>query len=122
MSMADLKQKVQEDDEVKMKSLTLFSAQIPGTKGYFSQEAKKAAALEKWLRLSSNGEEMFNVFLTFSMPDRHINELHRLLPGSDAYLNKKVIPNLSDILPDQDSDMYIDETLAWPRRTGRISA
>ena len=121
MSMAELKQKVQEDDEAVMKSLTLFSAQIPGTKGYFSQEAKKAAALEKWLRITSNGEEMFNVFLTFSMPDRHINELHRLLPGSDAYLNKKVIQNLSEIPPDEDPDMYIDEKTDYMLRSRALN-
>ena len=121
MSLAELKQKVQEDDEAVMKSLTLFSAQIPGTKGYFGQEAKKAAALEKWLRITSNGEEMFNVFLTFSMPDRHINELHRLLPGSDAYLNKKVIPNLSEIPPDEDPDMYIDEKTDYMLRSRALN-
>ena len=40
MTMSDLKEKVKQDDAAVMKSLILFTAQIPGTKGYFSQEAK----------------------------------------------------------------------------------
>ena len=52
--MAELKEKVAQDDEAVIKSLVLFSAQIPGTKGYFSQEAKKAVALERWIRIQSN--------------------------------------------------------------------
>ena len=81
MTMTELKEKVAQDDVAVMKSLVLFSGQIPGTKGYFSQEAKKSVAMERWIRLKYNGDEMLNVFLTFSLPDQHLEDLHRLLPG-----------------------------------------
>ena len=109
MTMTELKEKVAQDDVAVMKSLVLFSGQIPGTKGYFSQEAKKSVAMERWIRLKSNGDEMLNVFLTFSLPDQHLEDLHRLLPGHEQYLGKTVVQNLSDIPPDADLSRYIEE-------------
>ena len=109
MTMSDLKEKVKQDDAAVMKSLILFTAQIPGTKGYFSQEAKKSVAMERWIRLKSHGEEMLNVFLTFSLPDQHLEDLHRLLPGNEQYLGKIVVKDLSDIPSDADPDLYIDK-------------
>ena len=67
MSMDELKKLVDEDNEAIKKSLILFSSQIPGTKAYFGQEMKKSVAMERWVRIMSNGEEMLNVFLTFSL-------------------------------------------------------
>ena len=109
MTMAELKDKVAKGDDAVMKSLVLFSGQIPGTKGYYSQEAKKSVAMERWIRLRSNGEEMLNVFLTFSLPDQHLDDLHRLLPGHERYLGKTVVKNLSDIPSDADESQYIDQ-------------
>ena len=109
MTMAELKAKVEEENDMIMKSLVTFASQIPGTKGFFSQESKKAVAMEKWIRIMSKGDEMFNVFLTFSLPDLHIEELHRWLPNSDQYLGKIVVPKLSDVPPDADPSQYIDE-------------
>ena len=37
LTIAELKEKVAQNDEAVIKSLVLFSSQIPGTKGYFSQ-------------------------------------------------------------------------------------
>ena len=121
MTMAELKEKVVENDPAVMKSLVLFSAQIPGTKGYFSQEAKKSVAMERWIRLKSNGEEMLNVFLTFSLPDQHMEELHRLLPGHEEYLGKIVVPKLTDIPPEADPCLYIDEKTDYILRSTAIN-
>ena len=109
MSLAELKEKVTEDNETIMKSLVAFSSQIPGTKGYFAQESKKAVALEQWIRIMSDNEEMLNTFLTFSLPDFHMEELHQILPGSEEYLGKIVVPKMSDVPPDANADDYIDE-------------
>ena len=121
MTMAELKAKVEEDDDTIMKSLVTFASQIPGTKGFFSQESKKAVAMEKWIRIMSNGDEMFNVFLTFSLPDMHIEELHRFLPNSDQYLGKIVVPKLSDIPPGADASLYIDEKTDFLLRSSALS-
>ena len=122
MSMAELKEKVAQDDEAVIKSLVLFSAQIPGTKGYFSQEAKKAVALERWIRLKSGGEEMLNTFLTFSLPDQHLDDLHRLLPGSEQYLGKTVVDSMEDVPPDTDISGYIDKKTDYLLRSNAVSA
>ena len=109
MTIGELKEKVAQGDDAVLKSLVLFSGQIPGTKGYFSQEAKKSVAMERWIRLKSNGEEMLNVFLTFSLPDQHLDDLHRLLPGHEQYLGKTVVKKLSDIPSGADQSQYIEE-------------
>ena len=121
MTMRELKAKVDEEDDTIMKSLVTFASQIPGTKGFFSQESKKAVAMERWIRIMSAGDEMFNVFLTFSLPDIHIEELHRLLPNSDRYLGKIVVPKLTDIPPDADASLYIDETTDYLLRSRALS-
>ena len=59
----------------------------------------------------SNGEEMLNVFLTFSLADIHMEELHMLLPGHEQYFGKTVVKTLDDIQPDADASQYIDEKL-----------
>ena len=109
MSMDELKKLVDEDNEAIKKSLILFSSQIPGTKAYFGQEMKKSVAMERWVRIMSDGEEMLNVFLTFSLADIHMEELHMLLPGHEQYLGKTVVKSLDDIPPNADASQYIDE-------------
>ena len=116
MTMADLREKVAQDDPAVMKSLILFTAQIPGTRGYYSQEAKKSVAMERWIRLKSKGEEMLNVFLTFSLPDHHLEDLHRVLPGHERYLGKIVVKDLSDIPADANPDLYIDKATDFELR------
>ena len=122
LTMAELKEKVAQDDEAVIKSLVLFSAQIPGTKGYFSQEAKKAVALERWIRLKSGGEEMLNTFLTFSLPDQHLDDLHRLLPGSERYLGKTVVDSMEDVPPDADMSLYIEKKQDYLLRSTAVQA
>ena len=109
MTMEELKEKVAQNDDAVMKSLVLFSGQIPGTKGYFSLEAKRSVAMERWIRLKSDGKEMFNVFLTFSLPDTHLDDLHQRLPGHEQYLGKTVVANMSDIPTGADESLYIDK-------------
>ena len=53
--------------------------------------------------------EMFNLFLTFSAADMQWTELHKLFPGSEKYLGKKIVKNLDEIPEDADKDEYITE-------------
>ena len=52
---------------------------------------------------------MLNTFLTFSLPDQHLDDLHRLLPGHEAYLGKTVLDNLKDVPEDADPADFIDK-------------
>ena len=121
MTMTELKERVEQNDPSIMKSLLAFSAQIPGTKAYFSYESKKSVAMERWIRIWSEGKEMLNVFLTFSLADRHMEELHRLLPGSDQYLGKTVVKRLTDIPPGNDPSLFIDERTDFLLRTKALN-
>ena len=40
---------------------------------------------------------MFNSFLTFSAADGHWDELHKKLPGSKEYLEKKIVKKLDEV-------------------------
>ena len=109
ISLSELKEKVSKECDAVMKTLMAFTSQIPGTKGMFAQESKKAVAMEQWIRIISNGKEMFNTFLTFSLPDYHMEELHRLLPGSDQYLGKIIVKKMADVPTGADPKKYIEE-------------
>ena len=56
----------------------------------------------------SKTEETMNLFLTLSFPDLHEPALHRLLPGSERYLDKTVVSSLADLPPGADPELYID--------------
>ena len=47
---------------------------------------------------------MFNVFATFSAADNHWDELHKLFPGHERYVGKKVVKSLEDIEESERSD------------------
>ena len=107
LTMEEIKQRVANDDQKIMKSLLYFGATIQGTRQYFSTEASKSISMERFVRIASGNEAMLNLFLTFSLPDLHMPELHRLLPGSNRYLNKIVVKNLSDIPAGANPMLYI---------------
>ena len=69
----------------------------------------------------SDGDEGFNIFLTFSLPDLHLQELHRLLPGSSAYLDKIVVQSEADIPPGADPANYITKKMDNALRLAAIS-
>ena len=98
-----------EENDAIMKSLTVFSAQIPGSRGFWRHAQKKLFAFERWLEWTSQGQDRLNVFITLSMPDHHLQELHRLLPGHEAYLYKTVVKRKEDIPAGEDPNNYITE-------------
>ena len=74
----------------------------------------------RYVRISSNDKRFFNVFHTVSAADLHWDDLHRLLPGSEEYLNKIVVKKLDDIPPDQDVNDYIDRDTDHKLRTANL--
>ena len=121
LTLAEVQAKIRSGDETIIKSLLSFGSQIQGTKQYFKAEAGKALSMEKWVRILSNGQEMMNLFLTFSLPDLHMPELHRLLPGHEEYLGKTVIAKLADIPPGEDPANFIDEKTDYRLRTKALN-
>ena len=79
-------------------------------------------ALERWIRIQSNGEEMLNTFLTFSLPDQHLDDLHRLLPGSEQYMGKTVVNSLEDVPPEADISLFIDKKTDYILRSQAVQA
>ena len=109
LTIDDIKERVSRNDDQMMKSLLHFGATIPGTRQYFKYESSKSISFERFVRYETDNEGMLNVFLTFSLPDLHMHELHRLLPGSERYLNKTVVKKSTDIPADANADDYITE-------------
>ena len=51
---------------------------------------------ESFSKSLSGKENGYNHFLTFSFPDNHMEQLHKLLPGHAEYLGKTVVPEMLD--------------------------
>ena len=86
LTMEELKEKVSVGDNSIFKSLLYFSSTIQGTRQYFRRQSDLAVSMVRWLDIQSEGKEIFNLFLTFSFPDLHIPELHRLLPNLEDWV------------------------------------
>ena len=84
MTIQEVLQKIEEGDERIIGSLIMFSAQIPGSRGFWKLEMKKLLALQRFIEHFSDGEERINVFMTFSLPDYHMEELHASFQGRRA--------------------------------------
>ena len=72
----------------------------------------------------SSNQNMFNLFLTFSVADLHEPALHEKLPGSETkkYLNKTVVKDL-DLLPmGSDKSTFIDEKTDYQLRMKAMNA
>ena len=67
---------------------------------------------EAWGRTAATHKEMFNSFLTFSAADGHWNELHKLLPGHERYLGKRIVKSLDDV-EESERDNCITELEDW---------
>ena len=96
-------------DQSIIKKLYGFSSQIKGSQQFFSNSIKQAVNFLRHIRITSGNKEMFNVFLTFSLADFHERALHEKLPGSEEYLNKKVITDIRLVPEGEDPSEYIDE-------------
>ena len=106
-TVKDLREKLESGDKSALSSLFCFGKEIRGTPQFFGQHMCKSVSFLRDIRIESNDSEMFNLFLTFSAADNHWNQLHKLLPGSEKYLDKKLVDNPKDIPADANKDEYI---------------
>ena len=83
-----------------------FGKSLDGSSQYFYNHSNNSLALMDHIRLKSDDTEAFNVFSTFSAADMHWDDLHRLLPESEQYLDKIVVKSL-DGIKEEDLAKYI---------------
>jgi hypothetical protein len=107
LTIGQVKEKVAADDETTIKGLMYFAKEIQGTRAHFKYESAKSISFERFTRIDTDNIGALNLFLTFSLSDLHMPEMHRLLPGSEAYLGKIVVKKESDIPADADRTDYI---------------
>ncbi|KAL8603445.1 hypothetical protein ACOMHN_053112 [Nucella lapillus] len=91
LTMAELKQHMEEGNEKLLNKLMYFSAPIPGTKQHLRYEADKAVSFVKFFNVTSDDSDMFTLFKTFSAADLHWDDFHRTLPKSEKYLGKRLV-------------------------------
>ena len=105
LSLEQVKEALQDSSSNLSQCMVHMSAQIPGTNAYFAHARKLVKATEEWIRIVSCNDERFNTFITLSLPDSHMEQLHKFLPGSEKYLGKTPVDNMTGM----DHDKYIDK-------------
>ena len=108
-TVKQLKENMEAGDKSVLKGLFCFGKDIKGTPQFFAQQMCKSVNFLRDIRIESEDTEMFNLFLTFSAADLQWTQLHKLLPGSEKYLGKKLVKNMNDIPEDANPDDYITE-------------
>merc|ERR1711860_47020 len=106
-TVKDLREKLESGDKSALNSLFCFGKDIRGTPQFFGQHMCKSVSFLRDIRIESDDTKMFNLFLTFSAADNHWEQLHKLLPGSEKYLGKKIVKSLKDIPADANKDEYM---------------
>ena len=96
-NLEEINQKLKEGDEKTLRSLYCYTSSIEGSQQMFSQKISMAYSFLRNIRITSDDTEMFNGFLTYSMADNYWNDLHKLLPGSERYLGKRIVKCLNDV-------------------------
>ena len=120
VSLSELKQAISENNDRIIKKLLYFAAPIPGTRQDLWYQSDKAVSLIRYVCISTNNERFFNIFHTVSAADLHWDDLHRLLPGSEAYLNKIVVKCMDDIPADEDFSKFIDQAMDYKLRSDNL--
>ena len=90
-----------------MNNLKAYSIGLPGSSSYFDSMAKQSLAYLDHMRVRSDDEQKWDLFQTFSLPDLHLDSLHKILPGSEKYLGKTLIGKLSAIPEGEDPSGYM---------------
>ena len=120
ISLLELKKALSEKNDKIIKKLLYFSVGIPGTRQDLWYQRDKAMSLIRYVCISSNNKRFFNVFHTVSAADLHWDDLHRLLPGSEAYLHKIVVKSIDDIPCDSESSNYILQATDYQLRSANL--
>ena len=98
-NFAEVKEKLLDPSSNYSKCFASMSSQIKGGSTYFYSKRREALAFEKFIRIQSGNTERFNLFLTLSLADGHMAQLHTQLPGSSAYLGKTVVEDATGMDP-----------------------
>ena len=104
-NFAEVKEKLLDPTSNYSKCFASMSSQIKGGSTYFFSKRRESLAFEKFIRIYSGNTERFNLFLTLSLADGHMAQLHKLLPGSSAYLGKTVVEDATGL----DPQLYISK-------------
>ena len=104
LTMSELKKLVETGNERIIKKLMYFAAPIPGTRQNLRYQTDKAVSLVKFVRITSDDKDMFNFFQTFSAADFHWDDLHRLLPNSNEYLDKRLVDSMAEVSEHEQAD------------------
>ena len=118
-NLEEINQALKEGDEKTLRSLYCYSSSIEGSQQYFSQKISMAYSFLRHVRISSGDKEMFNSFFTFSAADLHWDELHKLLPGHERYIGKRIVKNLEDV-EESERENCITEVEDWILRYNAI--
>ena len=121
ITVQELKEQVAAGNLSTFKSLMYFTRSIVGSRQFFKYEAKKAMSFVNWVHIMSDMKETFNLFLTLSIADLHEPALHRLLPGHELYLDKKVVNSLDQIPAGSDPSEYILASHDFRLRTEAVA-
>ena len=119
LSMAEMRLAIQEGNSRLLNKLLYFAAPIPGTRQYMRYKSDQALSMVRFVRLTSDDQDVFTFFQTFSAADLLWDDLHLLIPGSDAYLHKTVVTSLQDV-PEDEIPGCIEATLDHTLRSKAI--
>ena len=124
MSSKDLIAAVEDpDSEVgkgTMNNLKAYTIALPGSMSYFDSMAKQSVAYLDHMRARSDDEQKWDLFQTFSLPDLHLDSIHKILPGSKKYLGKTLVSKLSDIPEGEDPRGFLLKKDDFLLRTAMI--
>ena len=103
-----------------MNNLNAYTISLPGSSSYFDKMAKQSLAYLDHMRARSDDEQKWDLFQTFSLPDLHLDSIHKILPGSKKYLGKTLVSKLSDIPEGEDPSGFLLKKDDFLLRTAMI--
>ena len=109
-----------ETGKLVMNNLKAFTIGLPGSSSYFDKMAKQSLAYLDHMRARSDDEQKWDLFQTFSLPDLHLDSIHKILPGSKKYLGKTLVSKLSDIPEGEDPRGFLLKKDDFLLRTAMI--
>ena len=117
-NVSEVKEMIQDKESPILRSLMHFTSTIAGSNAHMASMRKNVIAATRNVQIMSNNQERYNVFFTFSFPDFHLRDLHRLLPGHEEYLDKTVVPVWEEGL---DRNLFIDKKSDYDLRAKAVS-
>ena len=117
-NVSEVKEMIQDKESPILRSLMHFTSTIAGSNAHMAQMRKNVIAATRNVQIMSKNQERYNVFFTFSFPDFHLRDLHRLLPGHEEYLDKTVVPVWEEGL---DRNLFIDKKSDYDLRAKAVS-